>query len=66
MGQLMSRTVLVTAALTGAFCALFALVVEAVTDIFGLWQLIVASFASGSLGSLFAQTALGRWNAGRK
>jgi RsiW-degrading membrane proteinase PrsW (M82 family) len=66
MGQLMTRTVLLTAALTGTFCALFALVVEAMTDIFRLWQLILASFVSGSLGSLFAQTALGRWNAGRR
>ena len=62
----MGRTILLTAALTGAFCAVFALAVEWITDLFGLWQLALVSFVSGSLGSLFAQTVLGRWREGRK
>jgi len=57
----MIRPVFLTAALTGAFCAVFAVVVEVVTDLFGLWQLVLASFLSGALGSLFAQTVIRAW-----
>ena len=57
----MARAILLTAALTGVFCAGFAVVVDLITDLFGLWQLMLVSFISGSLGSLFAQTILGRW-----
>ncbi|MEL6169463.1 MAG: hypothetical protein AAFR35_12290 [Pseudomonadota bacterium] len=55
------RAVLLTAALTGVFCAVFAVVVDIVTDLFGLWQLMAASFLSGTLGSLVAQTVVRRW-----
>ena len=57
----MIRPIVLTAVLTGAFCAVFAVFVELVTDLFGLWQLMLVSFISGALGSLFAQTVLGRW-----
>ena len=62
----MARSIVLTALLTGAFCAVFAVLVEVVTDLFGVWQLMLVSFLSGSLGSLFAQTVLGRWREGRK
>jgi hypothetical protein len=61
-----ARSIVLTALLTGAFCAVFAVLVEVVTDLFGVWQLMLVSFLSGSLGSLFAQTVLGRWREGRK
>ena len=57
----MIRPIVLTAVLTGAFCGVFAVFVELVTDLFGLWQLMLVSFISGALGSLFAQTVLGRW-----
>jgi hypothetical protein len=56
----MLRTVLLTAALTGAFCSVFAVAVDLITDLFALWQLMLVSFVSGALGSLFAQTVMGR------
>lgn len=46
------------AALTGLFCIAFALVVDAVTDALPLLWVVVLSFASGALGSLFAQIVL--------
>lgn len=57
----MIRSIALTATLTGVFCAGFAAVVETVTELFGLWQLMLVSFASGTLGSLFAQTVVGKW-----
>jgi len=57
----MIRPVALTAVLTGAFCAAFALAVEVVTDVFGLWRLVLVSFLSGALGSLFAQTVVRTW-----
>lgn len=56
----MARPILMTAVLTGAFCSLFAIVVDTILDLFSLWQLMLASFASGSLGSFFAQAVVGR------
>ena len=57
----MAKTIAITSVLTGLFCAVFAFVVETVTELFGLWQLLLVSFISGSLGSLFAQTVVGHW-----
>ncbi len=48
------------AALTGAFCLVFALVVDTVMDALALGAFLAVSFASGFLGSLFAQTVLRR------
>lgn len=56
----MARPILMTAVPTGAFRSLFAVVVYIVMNPFSLWQLMLASFASGSLGSLFAQAVVGR------
>ncbi len=57
----MARSILMTAVLTGAFCAGFAVFIDWATDMLEQNQVIVISFVSGSLGSLFAQTVLGRW-----
>jgi hypothetical protein len=51
---------LAQAALTGVFCIGFALVVDVVTDALPLLPVLMLSFASGFLGSLFAQTVLRR------
>lgn len=59
----MIRTVLLTALLTGAFCSVFAVVVDLITNLFSLWQLMLVSFCSGALGSLFAQTVIARFRA---
>ena len=48
------------AATTGAFCVVFALFIDRVTEALSLWQIVVASFASGSMGSLFASILLRR------
>lgn len=57
----MIRTVLSTALLTGVFCAGFAVFIDWATDMLMQNQVIAISFMSGTLGSLFAQTVLGRW-----
>ncbi|SLN65556.1 hypothetical protein [Roseisalinus antarcticus] len=57
----MIRSVLWTAFLTGVLCAGFAMVVDWLTDMLARGRVIAISFVSGSLGSLFAQTALGSW-----
>ena len=57
----MVRSILLTAVLTGTFCAGFAVFIDWATDMLEQNQVIVISFVSGSLGSLFAQTVLGRW-----
>jgi|AACY02.3.fsa_nt_gi hypothetical protein len=56
------RVVLSMAALTGLFCAVFALVVSFVTMVLSPLQLSLISFLSGALGSLFAQLVLRRGN----
>ena len=56
----MIRQVLMTAALTGAFCSGFAVFIDWATDMLMRQQIIMISFASGFLGSLFAQTVLGK------
>jgi len=55
--------VLTQAGLTGAFCVAFALVVDAATDRLALGAFLAFSFASGFLGSLFAQSVLRRGGA---
>ncbi len=57
----MIKDVLTPAALTGVFCSGFALVIHAATNMLGQGQIALFSFASGFLGSLFAQTVLRRW-----
>ena len=57
----MLRHILTIAILTGAFCSGFAVAIDLLTDMLDRTNLIVASFASGFFGSLFAQTVLGRW-----
>jgi uncharacterized membrane protein len=56
----MSRVVLVAALTTGVFCAVFASVVDAVTDALSMWQVAIAGGISGFLGSLFASLVLGK------
>ena len=51
---------LVTSVLTGVFCAVFAVVVNAVPEALSLWAVIGVAFASGFCGSLFAQFVLRR------
>ncbi len=50
----MTRAILIAALTTGAFCAVFASVVDVVTDALTMWQVAIAGFISGTLGSLFA------------
>lgn len=57
----MLRTILLTAVLTGVFCAVFAVGIDWLTDMLERNQVVGISFVSGFLGSLFAQTVLGRW-----
>lgn len=62
----MIRTMLMTAALTGLFCSAFAVFVHFMTSALGLAGLVLVSFTSGSLGSFFAQSVLGRvWARGQ-
>lgn len=51
--------VLVAAILTGIFCALFALTIDFLTDMLARGQLLLVSFISGFLGSLFARVIIG-------
>ncbi len=51
----MLRPVLLTALLTGVFCAGFAVVIDWVTDMLERNPVAAISFVSGFLGSLFAQ-----------
>jgi hypothetical protein len=57
----MLRPILFTAILTGAFCSGFAVFIDWATDMLATGQVVGISFLSGFLGSLFAQTVLGRW-----
>jgi hypothetical protein len=54
---------LTQAALTGAFCLVFAFAVDTATDALAVGAFLAVSFASGFLGSLFAQTVLRRGRA---
>ena len=57
----MIRPILLTAALTGLFCSVFAVGIDLLTDMLDRGVVVGVSFASGFLGSIFAQTILGRW-----
>jgi len=56
----MMRSVLLTSGLTGTFCALFALGVDAVTDALSMWQVMCLGGISGATGSLIAQIVTGK------
>jgi predicted neutral ceramidase superfamily lipid hydrolase len=60
----MTRSILLSALLTGLFCAVFAAVSMVVTKSLMLTTLGVSgvSFLSGFLGSVFAGTVLGRFS----
>jgi hypothetical protein len=57
----MIRPILLSALLTGLFCAGFAVGIDWLTDMLQRGQVIGISFVSGFCGSLFASTVLGRW-----
>ena len=57
----MARSLFLTAALTGAFCSVFAVAIDWATDMLRTGQVVGISFASGFFGSLFAQTVLSNW-----
>lgn len=59
----MVKQIIITAVLTGAFCSVFAVGIDWVTDMLDRQQVIFVSFTSGFLGSLFAQTVIGKWRA---
>ncbi|MEL7027360.1 MAG: hypothetical protein AAGO57_09070 [Pseudomonadota bacterium] len=52
------KTLLVSACLTGLFCAGFATVVDLLADMLNRSSVMIISFISGFLGSIFAQTVL--------
>ena len=56
----MMRSLLIAALVTGAFCAAFAFVVDAITDVLTMWQVIGVAAVSGFCGSIFASFILGR------
>ena len=56
----MNRAILAAALTTGAFCAVFAGVVDAVTDALSMAQVVIVGAVSGFCGSLFASLMLGR------
>lgn len=56
----MTRNVLLQAGLTGVFCAAFAVGVDLLTNMLEQGQVILVSFTSGFLGSLFARFVLRR------
>ena len=62
----MIRPIFLTAVLTGVFCSVFAVGIDYVTDMLERGAVIGISFTSGFLGSIFAQTVLGRWKEARK
>ena len=55
------RPILLTAVLTGLFCGGFAMAIDVLTDMLDRTNVLMVSFASGFLGSLFAQTVMKRW-----
>ena len=57
----MIRPILLSAALTGIFCAVFAIGIDWLTNMLERGQVISISFVSGFLGGLFVSTVLGRW-----
>jgi hypothetical protein len=59
------RRSLAQASLTGAFCLVFALAVDRLTEALSATAFLAASFASGFLGSLVAQGLLRPGREGR-
>ena len=59
----MIRWLIIPAVLTGIFCAGFTVVIDLATDMLARNQVILLSFLSGFLGSIFARLVLGK---GRK
>lgn len=55
------KTLILSACLTGLFCAGFATVIDVATDMLNRTSILVVSFISGFLGSIFAQTVLRNW-----
>ena len=52
--------VLLTSVMTGVFCAVFAIVVDLITNALEMWMVIAVAFVSGFTGSLLAQLLLKR------
>jgi hypothetical protein len=52
---MMWRSALLPACTTGAFCAVFALVISSIAPMLGTTQILATSFVSGFLGSLVAR-----------
>ena len=57
---MMVRAVIISAVLTGVFCGGFALFIDLATDMLDRGHVVLISFCSGFLGSLFAQIVLKR------
>ncbi len=57
----MIRSMLFSAFLTGGFCAAFAVGIDWATDMLDRTSILMVSFVSGFLGSLFAQSVLSGW-----
>lgn len=57
----MLKMTLTSAVLTGVFCAGFAMVIDFATDMLERNQVVIISFVSGFLGSIFAQVVLRDW-----
>ena len=56
----MIKAVVIPAILTGVFCAGFAVVIDQLTNMIERTQVILVSFISGFLGSIFARFVLGK------
>ena len=56
----MVRSYLVPAVLTGAFCAVFALAVDAVVSMVSTFAVAGLAAVSGFFGSIFARAVLGK------
>ena len=54
----MTRIILIRAVLTGAFCSVFAVVVDMLLDHLTIIQLMITATISGFCGSLFAHLVL--------
>jgi positive regulator of sigma E activity len=61
-----TRLIVTIAFLTGVFCVVFAFVVSEVFRYVGAVPVAVISFASGFLGSLFAQAVVRPWQRRRR
>lgn len=54
------KPILLTATIAGGFCALFALTVDAITDVLSMTQALGLAALSGFLGSLVGQLVIRR------